>query len=349
MNRFALLIVLTLGLVFVSGQAMAGPWLDAVNHAAQEMIGAQNDDGSFDWEYDGDATVGGAGNTQGATARGLVAAYKATGNGAYLSAANDVASWAYNYQTANPNLYAYNKDIEFIYELAEVGGADYRAWAQADAISYINAKRIEEGGTGAQAVYNRYLNAAWTSDSGVMDGAKLWMLGDWSHVGSLLGDNVIYSEGGVDYTGNDFANEMGQLLLDEFGSWDYLNDDYDFIGLSGIVEGMAFGDQGGYGASESQVVDALAGYIGESGGFQGYGYAAFALGLYDRDEAEDASAILMSWVNDGYFDIELDSNLESRGEALMGLSANPVPVPAAAWLLGTGLMGLMGVRRRMRG
>jgi hypothetical protein len=31
-----------------------------------------------------------------------------------------------------------------------------------------------------------------------------------------------------------------------------------------------------------------------------------------------------------------------------GFEATPVPIPPAAWLLGTGLIGLVGVRRRMR-
>ena len=30
------------------------------------------------------------------------------------------------------------------------------------------------------------------------------------------------------------------------------------------------------------------------------------------------------------------------------VSATPTPIPAAAWLLGSGLVGLVGVRRRMK-
>lgn len=31
------------------------------------------------------------------------------------------------------------------------------------------------------------------------------------------------------------------------------------------------------------------------------------------------------------------------------IDANPVPIPGAAWLLGSGLLGLLGVRRRFQG
>jgi len=35
-------------------------------------------------------------------------------------------------------------------------------------------------------------------------------------------------------------------------------------------------------------------------------------------------------------------------QGLVGVKASPVPVPAAAWLLGSGLVGLFGVKRRKR-
>ncbi|MCK5232472.1 MAG: VPLPA-CTERM sorting domain-containing protein, partial [Desulfobulbaceae bacterium] len=35
---------------------------------------------------------------------------------------------------------------------------------------------------------------------------------------------------------------------------------------------------------------------------------------------------------------------DSLGTA--GVDVNPVPVPAAVWMLGSGLVGLMGIRRK---
>ncbi len=45
-----------------------------------------------------------------------------------------------------------------------------------------------------------------------------------------------------------------------------------------------------------------------------------------------------------------DGNLSSFYGAVVGLKdgSRPVPIPAAAWLLGSGLFGLVGLRRRQR-
>jgi hypothetical protein len=36
----------------------------------------------------------------------------------------------------------------------------------------------------------------------------------------------------------------------------------------------------------------------------------------------------------------------ANGEVILNPTAAPVPVPAAAWLLGSGVLGLIGLRRR---
>jgi hypothetical protein len=38
--------------------------------------------------------------------------------------------------------------------------------------------------------------------------------------------------------------------------------------------------------------------------------------------------------------------LYADGSAVLNPTSNPVPVPAAVWLLGSGLLGLIGIRRR---
>lgn len=310
-------------------------WYGSVERAADEMLGAQNNDGSFDWRYDGDPTGGGAINTQGATGRGLVAAYKVTGNTAYLEAANDIAEWLHTNSTA-----LYNKDIEFLFELAAAGGIDYTEFARNQAVTYIQSKMSEEGGSGANAVYSRYLNSSWVSPSGVMNGTKLWMIGEWGHVAQLLGDTELDSG----YSGYMMAQELGGLLSDEFETYDYENDDYGTLGLVGILEATGFGGMGTYGQNEQEALQALRNQ--ELTGWQDTGYATYVFSLYGDSAALQGAAQLSSWIQGGYYAIGDGAYLEGRGEALLGLASAPVPEPGTMLLLGSGMIALFALGRR---
>lgn len=188
-------------------------WEQAVTDGADYLLQFQLDDGGFPWRLDEegrtnfDPSAQSPANTLGATARGLVAAYQATGNGGFLDAANDVATLIeYRYDNdVSIGSYGppfYNKDVEFAHELANAGGTDITAKANQSAIDYFNEKLGDYSGdpnvdTPAKAVYQRYIDSGWATP-----GAQVWMLGNWTHCGALLGSQEITAG----YTGQDFAN-----------------------------------------------------------------------------------------------------------------------------------------------
>ena len=47
-------------------------------------------------------------------------------------------------------------------------------------------------------------------------------------------------------------------------------------------------------------------------------------------------------------DIRLDGSDKDYNDMIVKVSYVPTPIPAAVWLLGTGLLGLVGIRRRNR-
>lgn len=310
-----------------------GEWQASIVTAAEALMDAQNYDGSFDWVNDGDAKTSGSKNTQGATGRGLVAAYNATGNTTYLDAANRVADWLETNSTD-----VYNKDIEFLYELKAAGGNDYTDAAQTRTINYINEKITQKGGTGAEAVRSKYLNSTWTAASGTMNGTKLWMIGEWGHVAQLLGDTEIYTG----YTGTDMANEMGSLLMDDYLTFDYANDVYGTLGLVGILEATAFGDKGTYGQDEIDALDDLLNMNTTS--WQDTGYKTYALSLYDINDPTQLS----NWINADYYKTGTGAYIESRGEALLGVASATVPEPGTMLLMGLGFTCLAGASRKFK-
>jgi len=60
----------------------------------------------------------------------------------------------------------------------------------------------------------------------------------------------------------------------------------------------------------------------------------------------NAEAVLANGLADGHAYLNIHTSLFTGGE-IRGFLA-PVPVPAAAWLFGSGLLGLMGIARRKR-
>ncbi len=354
MNRLAKIAVAALLTISVAGAAQGSSyteWLGSVEGAADQLMSHQNNDGGFGW-FGGASAV----NTQGATGRGLIRAYEATGKVKYLNAANDVAGLLNTWVTDDSSHRLYNKDVEFLYELAAAGGDDYTAMAATNAAHYINEKKAANtANTGAKGVYDAYKamnwpGAAWTPDGHVandeMNGLKFWMVGEWAHVGQLLGDSVIYTEGTSDYTGNDFASEMATLIANE--SWDpSATDKYSsaiMLGYAGRLEGAFFG-----GADTSEALEDLLGTY--NGSVQSWAYRTYILGLLgEKGAATYGSEVLMSVQNSdgGWYNSDGDYNEEVNGEALMALAMNPVPEPLTMLAVGSAVAGLGGYIRRRR-
>ena len=74
---------------------------------------------------------------------------------------------------------------------------------------------------------------------------------------------------------------------------------------------------------------------------------SFILALYDT--SVDGGAWILDDNNPQYFGADIYTisfNLGNNATMLVDVEVNPVPVPAAVWLFGTGLIGLAGVARR---
>ncbi len=77
---------------------------------------------------------------------------------------------------------------------------------------------------------------------------------------------------------------------------------------------------------------------------------------YDITVAANSFSLLSAFDLEGYFDIYLGaldgnntlSDLMNVGRIDYSGSAAPVPVPGAVWLLGSGIIGLVGMRRKAR-
>jgi hypothetical protein len=78
--------------------------------------------------------------------------------------------------------------------------------------------------------------------------------------------------------------------------------------------------------------------------------AEFA-GLAGLDETDPISKMSLSFLARGYFSSGggIYPNVRSGGDVWFdNFSVTPVPVPAAGWLLASGLLGLLGIVRRKK-
>jgi hypothetical protein len=75
------------------------------------------------------------------------------------------------------------------------------------------------------------------------------------------------------------------------------------------------------------------------------GSSTFSLGLF----SDEGGLAPLATSNGTLFTIDLNNDGTTAVQTLAsGTTATPTPIPAAAWLLGSGLLGLVGIRRRQK-
>ncbi|RKZ64268.1 MAG: hypothetical protein DRQ44_09390, partial [Gammaproteobacteria bacterium] len=208
-----------------------------------------------------------------------------------------------------------------------------RSYGGADTNYVQNAGRPTVNGT--LSATSVVINAGRLDGAGVIDG-------DLTILGGTLGPGN--SPGAMEITGDFVLTEAGTLHL-EVGSdgldpegylWDQLivGGDYDLQG--GLVK---FSLLDGLDINNLESDFAIDDF--------------FRTGTKDSDIGFDLLQLAMFGNLDFYaYDVSGDSwfslALDETGGFLATASASPVPVPAAFWLFGSGLIGLIGVARRRK-
>ena len=153
--------------------------------------------------------------------------------------------------------------------------------------------------------------------------------------------NVETSESGL--------NATGILNLDVGGTFynlDFLNGSADDPTIYGPSYNFDFDDVGAEAAAQSVVsalntVDSVV-FVGPGGlNSDDTFYIGFSENL-SLVNAKGANHSINDW-----FLISGDSAIDKRNEVVWA-KFNPVPIPAAVWLFGGGLVGLVGLRRRFK-
>ncbi len=158
-------------------------------------------------------------------------------------------------------------------------------------------------------------------------------------------DGDIVDETGISYTyfSIDATSAVRlETFTDGFDPMLYLyNNDGDLSSDDYITYNDDSGVDSAYGYSNSLINTTLAAgdYIAIVGDYS-FDDVDILLG-YNSDSSNAA-------INYGSFTLEIETDVANISAVSTETGVSPVPVPAAAWLFGSGLLGLMGVAKRRR-
>lgn len=317
------------------------------------LIETQNIDGGWGWPLSGTS----APNTAAPIAMGLLSAYEQTGDTAYLDAA--ISAGAFIRDVSPPH--ATGNGI-FMHALSQAtGDSQYANDVKTEFYDALAAGTYDRSGTLYDtAGYAQHILSARTAQG----------------YGNLATWDLALAAVGAYRLGADTTAWI-DVIEDAINAMD--SDAYfDVIGLAGGVWALAelgvdFDPTSGAYAADDNLDDlaaTLASYQIDGGGFawnSGYvipdddneavqetAYAILALNAVDPagylSEILGASAYLSSvqLASGGWENYAGDGeNNEVTGEALWGINtAEPVPEPGTMLLLGSGLLGLAGIRRK---
>ena len=180
-----------------------------------------------------------------------------------------------------------------------------------------------------------------------------YMVTDEATLSGMGYDLVIYGLGFGFDTGFESSGQVRVWVADELSG---NLDDWTLVSSwSGDPNGYDYLDPDNDGYWENQDGTMKDGYTFNNGGKGALSYTYMTIDLDKPKIIDPATGELMAldpiegvfnyvWFEGGYY--EDDGLTHGNANFLDAFGANPVPIPGAVWLLGSGLLGLIGIRRK---